>query len=199
MQWKSGRWPGMIGQRGAAYQHIYTSWQYLTHSEDLTPNQQHCPHLWIAVQWFEYCGISIFTFASIYVKWGKSTEKSVFEKLEWEDFNNRWPPDCDSGHAPWSGSGVRLTSACGAPSLVRLWPLWPVMRTNCQEDHQHSLTGSCSAFTTFIIRCLSLAHWSHEAHTSVSHSQEVFAVQPFLARHNGFPSRGAGLGPVCVE
>ena len=179
------------------YLHImtvsHTFWGHPSKPATLSAYVNCGPVIWILWHFYlDFC---------IHLKWqgGKSTEKSVFEKLEWEDFNNRWPPDCDSGHAPWSGSGVRLTSACGAPSLVRLWPLWPVMRTNCQEDHQHSLTGSCSAFTTFIIRCLSLAHWSHEAHTSVSHSQEVFAVQPFLERHNGFPSRGAGLGPVCVE
>ena len=171
--WKSGRWPGMIGQRGAAYQHIYLSWQYLTHSEDLPPNQQHYPHLWIAVQWFEYILWHFYLDFCIHLKWhgGKSTEKSVFEKLEWEDFNNRWPPDCDSGHAPL----IRIWCEADKAGLVMC--VWGAISgqtlaiMTCNEnkllpDHQHSLTGSCSAFTTFIIRCLSLAHWSHEVHTS---------------------------------
>ena len=131
----------------------------------------------------------------------KCSDKSWVERPEWEDFNNRWP-----GLLVilvmllWSGSGVMagmvIQCVCGAISGQSL-PIITCNENKLLPDHQHSLAGTCSVFTTFIIRCLSFTQSSHKVQrlSGIRLPPKVFGVQPFPSfRHNGVPSDGAGLG-----
>ena len=130
------------------------------------------------------------------------SDKSWVERLEWEDFNNRWP-----GLLVilvmllWSGSGVMagmVMCVCGAIPGHSL-PIITCNENKLLPDHQHSLAGTwCSVFTTFIIRCLSLAQWSHKVHRHQASSRGWCPALPgaSLWISPWFPSDVAGLGII---
>ena len=79
-------------------------------------------------------------------------------------------------------AGMVIQCVCGAISGQSL-PIITCNENKLLPDHQHSLAGTCSVFTTFIIRCLSFTQSSHKVQ-----SQASDFLQRYLVSNPSFPS-----------